>query len=78
MSHDALPETVFAGSAAEAAMVRSLLESEGFTVYLDDERIGTMAPHIASAGGASAVKVMVPGDEAVRALELLAAYRRNV
>ena len=77
MSNETLPVTIFAGSATEAAMVRALLESSGIASYLDDEHLGTMAPHIASGGGAGAVKVMVSSEEAARAKELLAKRTRN-
>lgn len=77
MSYDGLSVPVFAGSAAEAAIVRSFLESNGLSTQLGDEHVGTMAPHLASAAGAGAVKVMVARDEVARALELLAGRGRN-
>jgi hypothetical protein len=72
MSEGASSVTIFAGSATEAAMVQSYLESNGIAVHLDDEHIGLMAPHIAAAGGAGAVKVLVEGSDAARAKQLLA------
>jgi hypothetical protein len=77
MSESASFVTIFAGSATEAAMVRSYLESNGIAVHLDDEHIGMMAPHIAAGGGAGAVKVTVASDDAARARELLADRGRN-
>jgi putative signal transducing protein len=64
--------SVFAGSSAEAAIVRSFLESNGIAARLADEHIGTMAPHLAAGGGAGAVKVLVEGSDAARAKQLLA------
>ncbi len=64
--------TIFAGSATEAVMVRSFLESNGVVAHLVDEHIGVTAPHLAAGGGAGAVKVAVAGGEAERAKELLA------
>jgi hypothetical protein len=78
MSERASSVTVFAGSATEAAMVRSYLESNGITVNLDNEHIGMMAPYIAAAGGAGAVKVTVASDDAARAKELLAERRGHL
>jgi hypothetical protein len=69
--------TVFAGPAVEAALVRTLLESAGITVHLDGEHIGNAAPHIASGGGANAVKVKVAMDHAARAREILASRGEN-
>jgi hypothetical protein len=77
MSEGASSVTLFAGSATEAAMVRSYLESNGIGVQLDDEHIGLMAPHIAAAGGAGAVKIIVAADDAARARKLLAVRDRD-
>jgi hypothetical protein len=65
---------VFAGSSTEAAFVRSLLETNGIATRLVDEHIGALAPHLAAAGGAGAVKVVVEGGDAARAEELLAEH----
>ncbi len=50
---------VFSGTAAEALVIRVMLEGNGIAAYLEDETLGTMAPHYAAAGGAGAVKVTV-------------------
>jgi hypothetical protein len=67
---------VYAGSSTEAALVRSLLESNGNAYRLVDEHIGTMTPHLSAGGGAGAVKVGVAQSDAERARGLLADHGR--
>ena len=62
---------IFSGPVAEADMIKLYLEGNGLSAWLDDESLGTCAPHIASAGGVMAVKVRVSSDDASRAIELL-------
>lgn len=66
---------VFSGSGIEASMVQLYLESSGIAAQLEDEHIGTMAPYLAAAGGAGAVKVAVAARDAASAKELLAKRR---
>ncbi len=72
MSEPSSSVVVFAGSATEAAVARSFLESQGIAARLVEEHIGTMAPHLAAAGGAGAVKVAVAEDDGDRARKPLA------
>lgn len=74
---DASSTIVFAGSSAEAEVVRSFLESNGIATRLVDEHIGTVAPHLAAAGGAGAFKVVVEAGDAARAEGLLAEHDRR-
>ena len=50
---------VFAGSAWEAALVKSLLENAEIEAFLKDEIRGTTMPWHVSPGGINAVKVVV-------------------
>ena len=63
-------EIVFSGPTTDADMVKLYLEGHGLTAWLDDEFVGTMAPHYA-AGGALAVKVRVNAADVVRANALI-------
>jgi hypothetical protein len=78
MSKDVSSLIVFAGSAIEAAMVQSFLESNGIPAELIDEHVGTMAAHIAAPGGAGAVKVAVAASDAAKAKTFLAEHARDV
>ncbi len=50
---------VYSGNIVQADLLKCVLEGEGIAARLEDEFIGTIAPYAASAGGASAVKVLV-------------------
>ena len=69
---------VYAGTMMEAGFIQSLLESEGIQAYLKDEIMGTLVPWYASPGGAGAVKVLVEANDAVKANQVVAAYRNNL
>jgi len=62
---------VFSGPIAEADMVKLYLDGHGVSARLDDESVGTWAPHYASGGGAMAVKVIVDSMDRDRANELV-------
>jgi hypothetical protein len=59
MTKSAGPVEVFAGTAWEAALVKSLLENAEIETFLNDEIRGTMVPWHVSPGGTDAVKVVV-------------------
>ena len=42
---------IYSGSAADTAMLYSLLEAEEIPVRIGDEAMGTLAPHIIEGGG---------------------------
>ncbi len=67
-SDKTVPVEVFAGKQWEAAMVKSLLENAEIEAYLIDEFTGTLAPWYTAGGGAGAVKVLVPGGDAEKAV----------
>jgi hypothetical protein len=56
---ESIPVEIFAGTAWQAGMVKSLLENAGIYAFLKDELIGTLNPWCAEPGGAGAVKVFV-------------------
>ncbi|MBS1234087.1 MAG: hypothetical protein H6R34_651 [Bacteroidetes bacterium] len=69
---------VFAGTATQAAMVKSLLENAEIQAFLKDEIFGTLEPWVADAGGAGPVKVIVSGADAERAKLVVDEYEKNI
>ncbi len=68
------PVEVFAGSAVEANMVKSLLENSHIGAFLKDEYIGTLSPWHAAPGGAGAVKVFVSNQDYEKAKIVIADF----
>jgi hypothetical protein len=68
---------IFAGTATEAAMVKSLLENAEIQAFLKDEVFGTLEPWVTAAGGAGAVKIIVSSADAERARQVVKEYERN-
>jgi len=71
MSETANPVEVFAGSAWEAALVKSLLENAEIKTFLKDEIRGTMIPWQVAPGGVNAVKVVVSDQDIERAMQVV-------
>jgi hypothetical protein len=72
------PVEVFAGTAMQASMVRSLLENAEIEAYLKDEFTGVIAPWHSTPGGAGAVKVFVSSVDYERAQQVVDEYERNL
>lgn len=72
------PVEVFAGSAMQANLVRSILEDNDIEAFLKDEFIGTLYPWHASPGGAGAVKVVVSYQDYEKAKSIVAEYENNL
>lgn len=62
---------VYTGSAADTAMLYSLLEAEEIPARIVDEFMGTLAPYAIEGGQAAAVKVLVPEDRVDDAEEVV-------
>lgn len=62
---------VATGTYSQATMIQLILENEGIKTTLKDEFLGTIAPHLASPGGAGPVKVLVLEEDLQRALEIM-------
>jgi hypothetical protein len=73
-----VPVEVFAGTAWEAALVKSLLENAEIEVFLKDEIRGTMAPWHVSPGGTDSVKVVVSSHDFLKAKEVVDDFRANL
>ena len=76
--NDIEPVEVFAGSAVQAAMVKSLLGNAEIEAYLKDEFTGILYPLRSITGGVRAVKVFVSNIDQERARIVVDEYERNV
>ncbi|MCK9616630.1 MAG: DUF2007 domain-containing protein [Lentimicrobiaceae bacterium] len=68
---------VFAGTAWEAGLVKSLLENAEVQAFLLDEIRGTLAPWHIAPGGAGAVKVVVSSVDYEKAVQVVADFEDN-
>jgi hypothetical protein len=71
------PVQVFAGSAVQAQLLKSLLENAEIEAYLKDEFTGIITP-FHSAGGTGAVKIFVSGEDRERARLVVEEFERNL
>jgi hypothetical protein len=72
------PILVFAGTAWEAGIVKSLLENAEIEAFLKDEIMGTLNPWWTAPGGAGSVKVFVSGTDSDKAFEIVQEFERNI
>lgn len=72
------PLEVFAGTAVQANLVKSLLENAEIEAYLKDEFTGVLYPWHTSPGGVGAVKVLVSSIDQEKARIVVAEYESNV
>jgi hypothetical protein len=72
------PAEVFAGTAMQAGMVKSLLENAEIEAFLKDEFIGTLNPWYATPGGAGAVKIFVSNADFEKAKMVVEDYENNL
>jgi len=78
MSHPSTPVEVFAGTAWEAALVKSLLENAEIETFLKDEIRGTMTPWNVSPGGTDPVKVVVSSRDVEKAKLVVDDYKKSL
>jgi hypothetical protein len=76
--NDIKPVEVFAGTAMQAGIVKSLLENAEIETFLQDEFIGTLNPWYATPGGAGAVKVYVSNLDYEKAKLVVEDYENNL
>jgi hypothetical protein len=69
---------VFAGTAWQAEMVRSLLENAEIGAFVKDEIMGTFFPWWTAPGGAGSVTVFVSIADYDRAKEIVRGYETNI
>lgn len=72
------PVEVFAGTAVQATMVKSLLENAEIKAYLKDEFTGVLYPWHTSPGGVGAIKVFVSSLDQKKAQMVVDEYERNL
>jgi len=78
MEKEVHPVEVFAGTSAQATIVKSILESAGIYCFLKDDIMGTLLPWYTSAGGAGAVKVFVSDADFEEAKAIVEEYEKNI
>jgi len=72
------PVEVFAGTAVQATLVKSLLENAEIEAYLKDEFTGTLYPWHTTPGGVGAVKVFVSSVDHEKARIVVDEYETNL
>ena len=72
------PFEIFAGTAVQANLVKSLLENAEIRAYLKDEFTGVLYPWHTSAGGVGAVKVLVSSVDQEKARMVVDEYLSNL
>ena len=72
------PVEVFAGTAVQASLVKSLLENAEIEAYLKDEFTGVLYPWHSSPGGVGAVKVFVSSVDHEKARIVVDEYETNL
>ena len=72
------PVEVFAGTAVQATLVKSLLENAEIAAYLKDEFSGTLYPWHTTPGGIGAVKVFVSSVDHEKARIVVDEYESNM
>jgi hypothetical protein len=72
------PVEVFAGTAVQAGLVKSLLGNAEIEAYLKDEFTGGLYPWHTTPGGVGAVKVFVSSADQEKALMVVDEYESNV
>jgi hypothetical protein len=71
------PIEIFAGSAMQANLVKSLLENSEIKAFLKDEYMGTLNPWHAAPGGVEAVKVFVSNLDYEKAKIVVQEYEKK-
>ncbi len=72
------PVEVFAGTAVQATLVKSLLENAEIEAFLKDEFTGTLYPWHTTPGGVGAVKVFVSSVDHEKARIVVDEYESNL
>jgi len=75
---DSTPVEVFAGTAWEAALLKSMLEDMDIFVMLKDEIRGSTFPWQLSGGGFHSVKVIISSIDLDRAKIVVEGFERNM
>jgi len=73
--NEIFPVIVFEGNDWEAAMVKSLLENAEIEAFIQDGKMGVLAPWNVTAGGAGPVKIIVSNLDLDRAKEVIENFK---
>ena len=73
-----IPVEVFAGTAVQASIVKSLLENAEIDAYLKDEFTGVLYPWHTTPGGVGAVKVIVSSVDEEKARMVVTEFEDNL
>ena len=73
-----IPVEVFAGTAVQASLLKSLLENAEIEAYLKDEFTGVLYPWHTSPGGVGAVKVFVSSVDQEKAKLVVDDFENNL
>ena len=76
--NEVVPVEVFAGTAVQASLVKSLLENAEIEAYLKDEFTGVLYPWHTTPGGVGAVKVFVSSLDYEKARIVVDEYESNL
>ena len=76
-NEDIYPVEVFAGTAVQATLVKSLLENAEIESYMKDEFSGTLFPWHTTPGGVGAVKIFVSSVDHEKARIVVSEYESN-
>ena len=76
--NEVVPVEVFAGTAVQASLVKSLLGNAEIEAYLKDEFTGVLYPWHTSPGGVGAVKVFVSSVDHEKAIIVVDEYESKV
>jgi len=77
-NHEIEPILIFAGTAWEAGIVKSLLENAEVEAFLKDEIMGTLNPWWTAPGGAGSVKVFVSELDFEKAKLIVKDFENNI
>jgi len=69
---------IYAGTAVQAGLLKSLLENAEIDAYMKDEFTGVLYPWHSSPGGAGAVKLFVSDRDEERALIVVKSFEDNL
>jgi len=76
--NDIVPIEVFAGTAWQAELLKSLLENDEVESYLNDQIMGTLNPWYTAPGGAGSVSVFVSNQDFAKAKLIVDEFEKNL
>lgn len=71
------PVEIYAGTAWQAGMVKSMLEDSDIEAFMIDQIMGTLHPWYTAPGGAGSVKVFVSSSDYHKAKSIVDKFEEN-